>query len=197
MTGRVRNLRLLVAIPVLLAGCGVEAEDEPRALRVGIDDDRLSIDDRTPGTVVEIATSIYLVTESGRLRPTVRRIGVTQQAPTHLSSVLYALIDGPVDSEARDGLRSAVPPTTDVLAVTIDGSTAVVDLSSEFASIGGEQEVLAVGQLALTVTTFPGIRRMLLRLEGSPTDLPLPDGSFADGPAVLGDYADLLDTRTG
>ncbi|MGK2929385.1 MAG: GerMN domain-containing protein [Acidimicrobiales bacterium] len=197
MTGRTRILRSVLVIAALVAGCGIEAEDDPRALRVGIDEDRLSIDDRRPGTAVEIATSIYLVTESGRLRPTVRRIGVSQQPSTRLSSVLDELIDGPVAREAQDGLRSAVPATTDVLAVTVDGATAVVDLSSEFASIGGEQELLAVGQMVLTVTTFPGVRRVLLRLDGRPTDLPLPDGSFVDGPVVLRDYAGLLDTDPG
>lgn len=192
MSGRSRILGSLLAIFVL-AGCGIEAEEEPRALRVGIPEDRLSIDEGTPDPPVEIATSIYLVSDSGQLRPSVRQIGASQQPSTRLASALERLIDGPVAREAEDGLRSAVPSTTDVLGVTIDGATAVVDLSSEFASIGGEQEVLAVGQVVLTVTTFPGVRRVLLRLDGRPTDLPLPDGSFAEGPVVLGDYAGLLD----
>ncbi len=191
-----RTLPVLLVAALVLAGCGIDAEDEPRALSVEIAEDRLSIDDRT-NSAVEIATSIYLATESGRLRPTVRQIGVSQLPSTHLSSVLEALIAGPVEREAQNGLRSAVPATTDVLAVTVDGATAVVDLSSEFASIGGEQELLAVGQVVLTVTTFPGVRRVLLRLDGRPTDLPLPDGSFIDGPVVLRDYAGLLDTDPG
>lgn len=195
MTGRRAGV-FAVALLTVLSSCGINAEDSPRAISVGVDDAGLSVDRADGGRAIEIATSIYLVTESGSLRPTVRSVRVSAQPSTHLSSVLDALIDGPSDAEAANGLGSAVPSTTEVLAVTVDGDTALVDLSEDFAAIGGERELRAVGQLVLTVTTFPGVRQVMVRLNGRPTDLQLPDGSFADGPVALSDYAPLLDPET-
>lgn len=180
---------------LLLVGCGIGSEESPRNLHLRVDDESLSIDTQV-GDGFEIGASIYLVAENARLRPTTRRVQVSAEPSTHLGSVLDALIAGPDEGEVPRGLRSAVPSTTRVLGVTVDDDTAVVDLSSAFASIGGREELLAVGQVVLTVTTFPGVRRVLLNLDGRPTDLPLPDGSLADGAVALSDYASLLDPDT-
>lgn len=195
MTGR-RVGALGAVLFLLVGGCGIQADGSPRAIDTDIEERTLPIDRSERVPAVEIATSIYLVTDAGRLRPTARQVRVSPRPPTHLASVLDALISGPTEAEAEEGLRSAVPSTTQVLAVTVDGDTAVVDLSEEFASIGGERELLAVGQLVLTVTTFPGVRQVRLQLSGRPTPLPLPDGSLTEGPVALSDYADLLDPDT-
>lgn len=195
MTGR-RVGAIAAVLVLVLGGCGIRPEGSPRAITTDLDDRALPIDRSEGVPAVEIATSIYLVTEAGRLRPTTRQVRVSPRPPTHLASVLDALVGGPTTAEADDGLRSAVPSTTEVRAVTVDGDTAVVDLSEEFASIGGERELLAVGQMVLTVTTFPGVRQVRLRLEGRSTALPLPDGSLTEGPVALSDYAELLDPDT-
>lgn len=192
-----RDARALAAVLLLvLGGCGMRAEESPRAIQTDLDEQTLPIDRSDGVPAVEIAASIYLVNEVDRLRPTSRQVRVSPRPPTHLASVLDALIGGPTEADVDDGLRSVVPSTTAVRAVTVDGDTAVVDLSEEFASIGGERELLAVGQVVLTVTTFPGVRQVRLQLEGRPTAIPLPDGSLTDGPVALSDYAELLDPDT-
>lgn len=192
MTGR-RAGAVAAVLVLVLGGCGIRAEDSPRAIGTELGRTSLPVDQADGTPAVEIATSVYLVTPAGRLRPTARQVRVSPRPSTHLASVLDALIGGPSATEVDDGLRSAVPSTTEVRAVTVDGDTAVVDLSEEFASIGGQRELLAVGQVVLTVTTFPGVRQVLLRLDGRPTALPRPDGSLVDGPVALSDYAELLD----
>lgn len=181
---------------LLVAGCGIRAEDEPRVKRLDVVDRDLPIERSGGAPVVEIDSNVFLVGTAGRLRPTTRRIGVSSDTATQLASLLGLLVDGPTAAEAAEDLRSAVPSTTEVLDVAVEDGTAVVDLSTAFASIGGSEELLAVGQLVLTVTTFPGVRRMVLRLDGRSTSLPLPDGSLTEEPVALNDYAELLAPET-
>ena len=187
---------LAAVLLVVVGGCGIRAEGSPRPIDTDLGEQTRPIDQSDGVPAAEIAASIYLVNDGDRLRPTSRQVRVSPRPPTHLASVLDALIGGPTEADADDGLRSAVPSTTEVRAVTVDGDTVVVDLSEEFASIGGERELLAVGQVVLTVTTFPGVRQVRLQLDGRPTPLPLPDGSLTDGPVALSDYAELLDPDT-
>ena len=178
------------------AACGIGADETPRSIRMETEDGRLPLEPSREDRTDEIAATVYLVSPSGRLRPTTRRVEASSDPSKVLAAALEVLVDGSTSWEGSGGLRSVVPSTTDVLAVSLEEGTAAVDLSSAFASIGGHQELLAVGQVVLTVTTFPGVRRLVLRLDGRATDLPLPDGSLADGPVTLSDYATLLDAET-
>lgn len=190
------SLALLLAGTVLASACGVRAESDPRTIRLGLQDDRSATEvgpTDEPIPPVEVAASVYLVTADGRLRATTREVAASREADGHLADVLEVLVQGPTTGEATAGLRSAVPSTTEVLAVALDDGTATVDLSPAFASIGGRRELLAVGQLVLTVTTAPGVRRMRVRLDGRPIDLPLPDGSLTERPVGLPDYVSLLE----
>lgn len=193
-------LAFVVAGSMLAGACGLQAEGAPRAVSVEVRDGGLAVGAGgadTSAPAVEIPASVYVVTEAGRLRATTRDVPTSRDPSVHLAAVVEVLVAGPTAGEATTGLRSAVPSTTEVLAVEVDDGTATVDLSPGFASIGGRRELLAVGQLVLTVTTAPGVRRMRVRLDGRPTDLPLPDGSLTERPVGLPDYVSLLEPGAG
>ena len=81
---------------------------------------------------------------------------------------------------------------TEVLDACLDDRTLTLNLSGSFASNGGPSELLAVGQLVLTGTTFPGARQVVQRLDGTATAIPLPDGALTERPVTLRQFSSLL-----
>jgi spore germination protein GerM len=80
-------------------------------------------------------------------------------------------------------LSSAVPAATRVHGVTIAGGVATVDVSQDFASGGGSASMLArLGQLAFTLTRFPGVDAVVLELDGQPVDVFSAEGLVLDEP---------------
>lgn len=88
---------------------------------------------------------------------------------------------------------TAIPPSTSVDSLTRDGSTAVVDLSPEFAEGGGSSSVLGrLAQLTFTLTRLEGIDDVLLVEEGEPVEVFSAEGVVLDGPMVRADFEDFL-----
>lgn len=186
---------LAVSLAVVVAACSVEPQSTPQVIDLSARELDVSIGSETEGAdgatpTIRTAT-VYLVDEDDLLVPVAREVRSTPEQ--ELTAVVRALVDGPTDDEADSGLRSAVPPATTVLSASLDGTTVTVDLSASFASIGGTAELLAVGQLAVTATTFPGARAVRLRLDGTPIDLPLPNGALTDQAVTLRQFSALLD----
>jgi hypothetical protein len=81
---------------------------------------------------------------------------------------MEALLAGPSASESAAGLTSAVPAGTRLLGLSIDGTTARVDLSAQFAAGGGSLSMQArVAQVVYTLTRFPTIRAVDVMLDGA------------------------------
>jgi spore germination protein GerM len=71
--------------------------------------------------------------------------------------------------ESDPGFTSAIPAGTVLHSVTVAGSVATVDLSSQFASGGGSLSMQArVAQVVFTVTQFTPIDHVRFRLDGTP-----------------------------
>jgi hypothetical protein len=80
---------------------------------------------------------------------------------------MKALLAGPSTAEKAAGLSSAVPGGTRLLGLSIDGTTARVDLSAQFAAGGGSLSMQArVAQVVYTLTRFPTIRAVDFMLDG-------------------------------
>lgn len=189
------RVALAVALLVGASSCSIAPQEGPHAIDPPSEVPSAGADPSGPATSadqVELRATVYLVTDADDLVAVVRPIAVDGGADDELAAVLASLIDGPSDEDVEAGMRSAVPPTTSIRSVVLDGSVATIDLSADFAAIGGPEELLAVGQFGLTATTFPGIRAMRLRLEGEPIDIPLPDGALTDDPVTLGQFSALL-----
>jgi germination protein M len=93
-----------------------------------------------------------------------RRVPQTTMPAT---AALTALLKGPSPAERAAGLTSAVPRGTRLLGLSIEGTTARVDLSGQFAAGGGSLSMQArVAQVVYTLTRFPTIRAVDFMLDG-------------------------------
>lgn len=200
-----RRLVAIVAAVLVAAGCSIGPQAEPQTLELDIDPTALplgrnepdptddTVDPIPPAREVVRPATLYLVGADTQLVPVVREVSSGVAVEDQLAAVFATLIAGPTDDELERDLQSLVPPTTEVLGVELDSARITLDLSSSFADIGGPSELLAVGQLVLTATTFPGVREFALRLDGADTAIPLPDGALADEAVTLRDFSPLLD----
>ena len=157
-------------IAVMVAGCAVTADDSPRLFE-GSDLVRIASEMATPATSVSPGTGeaveLWFVADD-ELVPVMRVVEVV--TPEVLVGLLVA---GPGADEAD--LRSAVASTAAVLDVSQAGETVRVNLSDDFALLGGAEELLAVGQVVATLTGTEGIERVSFALEDQ--DIAVPDGA--------------------
>lgn len=91
-------------------------------------------------------------------------------------------LDGPTPEEVAAGVGGAVPEGAELLGLVIDDGTAIVDLSSEFETtgMGTFGESLLLEQLAWTLTQFPTVDRVLLKIDGEFKDHYLGHGFIID-----------------
>jgi len=93
-----------------------------------------------------------------------REIPATKSVAT---AAMNALLAGPNASEGAHQITSTVPDGTQLLGLTIDSGVATVDLSNQFTSgAGGDAYQQRLGQVVYTLTQFPSIKGVSLRIEG-------------------------------
>jgi spore germination protein GerM len=84
-----------------------------------------------------------------------------------LSVAVQHLIEGPSSSEGQRGLSSAVPATTKLLGLTLDGNQVTVNLSKDFETGGGMANIQGrLEQLFYTLTQPTDVDSVSLQLEG-------------------------------
>jgi CheY-like chemotaxis protein len=137
--------------------------------------------------VPDEGASMYLV-RGERLIPVTRDL----PGPPDLTAIVASLLDGPTDPEMRSQLRTAIPAGTRTLDVEVEGDIAYVDLSREFATVGGQEEILAIAQIVLTLTAVDGVEWVGFLLNGVATNVPLPDGALSEAPVAGRDYLELV-----
>lgn len=202
MIGRGRSLTAGLAVSVALvgSGCAVGPEDVARP----IDGDRVpfglleplpsttsTTSTTTPPDDPGLALRLFLVGE-GRLVPVTRAVESLDPA-----TAVAALADGPTEAEAELGLSSRlVTPEAAplVAAAAASGGVAVVDLAPGFASLDASSQLLAIGQLVLTMTRLPGVGQVAFTLAGAPVEVPRADGTVTAERLVADDYAPLVAT---
>ena len=93
-----------------------------------------------------------------------REIPATKSVAT---AAMNALLAGPNAVERANDISSAVPNGTQLLGLTIDNGVATVDLSGEFASAaGGDAYQQRLGQVVYTLTQFPSVKGVNVRIDG-------------------------------
>jgi spore germination protein GerM len=173
---------LLAVAAVILAGCGVPLQSEPEVIDPGIGPE-LPVE--VPATNGRADGAIYLVRGDSL-------VAVARDATTQPSDTLEQLLAGPAAAEAQAGLRTAIPISSVIREVTLADGLATVDVSSSFGRVGGQEEILAIAQLVLTLTTT-GVDRVTVLLDGLPVALPLPNGVLVTDPVTFADYQVLVD----
>jgi len=115
-------------------------------------------------------------------------LGVAQRYVPHTVAVagaaIEALLEGPTSAEKDAGLATALAPGIRLNSLTISGGVARVDVSSRFSDSGGglddAHSLLPGAQIVYTLTQFPTVRRVAIRVD----DQPYPAAGSADSPAT-------------
>ena len=115
------------------------------------------------------------------------------EAPASVATVTNELLIGPSTAEQDRGLRSGLPDPTVVVGTELTRGTARVQLAPSFTEISPEDQILAVGQLVLTLTNLPGIGGVQFNLDGAPVAVPLPSGESSDQPVFRDDFIVLAE----
>lgn len=174
------------------AGCGIPSDQAPEALPGGVVSGALTSPDAPGGPQATPAqVSVFLVRAGAAVA--VARQGTTAD----LGTAIRALLRGPTAEEVAAGLRTAITPGTRLRSAQVTDGTAVLDLTSAFVEVGGEEQILAVAQVVLTATARPGVERVSIALDGEVVEVPRADGTLAAGPLTAADYAALRDPSGG
>lgn len=177
--------RVAVALALLaVVGCGIPLDARPEPFDL---DPAAVPDDAGPLLGELAAVSIYLIRDD-------LLVHVTRDlpAPPSPETILDSMLDDVTEPEERGGLRTAIPPGTTLLSVVRDGSVLTVDLNQEFTTVGGEEEIQAVAQIVLSLTSIEGVDLVEFQLEGVPTDVPVASGALSVDPVGSDDYASLV-----
>lgn len=110
--------------------------------------------------VDEPSTAIYLL-ENGVLHVVGRSLGASDPV-----SVMQALVAGPASVELGAGISSALPPDAKVLGVSVEGSTAHVNLSADVAEGAEGDLTMRAAQVVYTLTALPGIHTVEFAFDG-------------------------------
>ena len=180
----------LALVLALVTGCGVSAEDSPRALSSApppITGPRPSATPTpTPLLTGPQETPVYFVREGGL----VRVIRMTPVRPT-AETLLAVLQAGPTAAENAKGTSSAV---SDGLSVASGPDSSGPLRGTVTVEVSGDRNdaVLGFGQIVLTLSSARGVSRVLFVRDGQFLQLPRGDNSIGSGPFSRRDYEDLL-----
>ena len=163
-----------------------------------------TVEPTTTTTILDTATTIatddvtiYFIS-GGQLKGYPRSVA----KPATTNSVLFALQLGPPPGDVGGGIRSAVPTREQALIKSTEDNSgiATIDLPPGFfQQTPPEDQLLAIGQIVMTVTEVGGIGQVLFTQSGVALPVPRgPGGGLSNGtdPLARRDYVDLLNPPT-
>jgi len=177
-------------VAVLVAACGVQEDREPRALAedevpFGLLAPATSIAEPSPGDAAGVQSTIWFVDNAGLLARSRRTI----RPPVEVADIVRALLEPVTEAEAAAGLRSTIPPGTQLLGV--EGPTdglVTLDLSGEFLTVSGQLQRLALAQVVFTVTGLANVDRVLFQFDGQPAEVPGRGDELTSAPLTRVDF---------
>ena len=104
---------------------------------------------------------------------------------------ISTLLQGPTADEAAQGLRTAIPSGTRLLAADLKDGVLTIDLSKDFLVVQGSEQRTAVAQLVFTATGTPDVDKVLFAIEGTQKEVPIDDGSLSAAPLTRFSYPSL------
>lgn len=177
----------LVVASVGLSACGISPQADPQTVSAqeipaGLVSPTTTTKPRAPTVYV----NVYLSTRQ-RLTAVARGVG----EPASIAGALAALQRGPTTLESQEGLES---PISTAGPLTLDrqvGDAVVVGIGPSFTNLSSREQLLAVAQIVYTVTAFPSVERVQLRIGGRIAAVPLPSGALSSQWLNRVDYAAL------
>jgi hypothetical protein len=197
-----RRPRLVMAglLVCATAACGVPTGDAPHEIPptdvpYGLAAPTTSAAPTDTAETRQDSTRVYLVADDQRLVPRGREVaGSTRRE--RLDDLLGQLADGPTAEERKEQLSTLLPPGAGLSVEKVVGETATVDFADPAELPSGTESVRAVAQVVLSATSLPGVRAVLLTVDGSPVDAPLPSGELTPRPVTAVDYETFLTARS-
>ncbi|WP_167880573.1 GerMN domain-containing protein [Nocardioides guangzhouensis] len=202
-TGRSRVwLAALPAAVLLVAACGVPEGGSARS----VDDTSvpyrlLDRETSAPGAPYDAhppasVPLVFWLDDADRLTPAAAGASCTQRPEAQVEHLLGELAAGPTDEVRAGGRGSAIAPRSGLSLVRIDDGTALVEVDPG-SGTSADRLPLAIGQIALTVTSARGVQAVALVSDGEPVRVPLPGGALTSAPVTATDYAALVEDRRG
>lgn len=177
---------MLLAVTLVLAGCGVPAQDEPHR----VDLPRRPLHETIAPTVTEPAgevAQVMCLVRDNRLVQSVRRVDAVPGPQRQLDQ----LVTGPTPAERAQGLSTALATTA--LTVTVPSpAVAAVEVGETEESAARSDEVLAYGQIVCTLTSRADIAVVSFRRQGRPLQVPRGDLTLTSEPLRAADYRSLI-----
>jgi spore germination protein GerM len=112
--------------------------------------------------------------------------------PVDADPVITALEDGPAQGLYVPGLGTAIARAGVVRSVATAGDLVVVALDPDYATAMLGQQLLGLGQVALTLTSMPGIHSVEFEVNGDNVAVPTSSQAAVTRPVGRADYIDLL-----
>lgn len=181
-----RPLVLLVALSAAAGGCGIANQSSPVVINhASLPPARSTTSlQRAP---TSIPVTLYFVNANNLLVKATH-----SEAYQGINAAVNALLAGPNSQESSAGVTSAIPASTKLLSVSIQGTIVELNFSNALASVSGNEQLLAFAQIVATATTLPGVDTVQIAITGQSVNAPLPDGTLAQGPVAKANYASLL-----
>lgn len=195
---RMTLLMALVAA-TMLAGCGIPADEQPRALPTGASTPTFDADGGSLATPFAEEVVLWFV-RGGALVPTPR----TTTGPVTSQGLLDLLAEGPTPQEEAAGIRTAVVSvvTGEPLVATaeeakvdapdVPASEVIIVLDPQFKALLPTEQVLVLGEVVTTVAVGQVRRVVFVDEDGKALGVPTADGRLAEGPVGPQDYASLI-----
>ncbi|QPC47149.1 GerMN domain-containing protein [Mangrovibacillus cuniculi] len=177
----------VLASSVYLAGCGLfesnEAIDPPQTVSYLEDGEAVETtgEEANPTSSISteapegsVRTDLFLISADGYVVP--QSFDLPEGENAAQQALDYLVDGGPITNLLPNGYRAVLPADTEV-TVKMDGETAVVDFSNEFATYAPEDEQHILQSITWTLTQFDGVKNVKLSLNGEElTEMPV-DGT--------------------
>ena len=175
---------------VFLASCGLNANSSIELLNEANYSISISSPPSTnpPPNQLQESVVIYLISGSG-----LRTQSLIVPAPLTAETVITAL-NGPFDENiAARGLRTGFYESSDLITnVSTVGPVATIDLSESFTELPGDEQLLILGQIVLSIIANTEITSINFTSNNIAIKIPNANGKLIQGSAQRADFVDLV-----
>ncbi|MFJ6194682.1 GerMN domain-containing protein [Micromonospora sp. NPDC092111] len=175
--------RAVLLAVLLLAGCGVPVDEQPRAVEPPFGPPAAPTVSTPAGRVAQE----FCLVRGDRLVRVVRQV----DDPGGVDVQLRRLLAGPTAAERHAGLGTALPGALSATGARLVDGRAEVDVAPSEVDSGRSDEVLAYGQIVCTLDGRSDVAGVSFLLRGRPLGVPRADGSLSSGPLTAADYTAL------
>ncbi len=186
---------VVAALVVLVAGCGLTENDEPRVIASGDLPEELVGPTPSTSTTVEasptrtVVAIYYLVQQA--TGPRLVRVAREVADASRPRDRIAALLLPPTGEEQASGILTSIPSDTILIDTELQDGELVVDLSRSLFDVQGEELRNAFAQIVWTATEVESVTRVRFLVDGEEYRAPDAGGIEQPGAVQRTDYVSL------